>query len=286
MIDETNWWKEVDFHPKKDDAPVLRQGDSDSATESVIYNLQVALREAGESLGADGMYGPGTERAVRSFQRRVGLVADGTYGPKTAEALAGYENPRTLKQADLEWAAETLGWDVAVVMAVSEVESRGQGFFSNDRPAILFERHWMRRRLKTHGLKWRPWASKYPNIVSSSTGGYKGGTAEYGRLALAQSIHDTSALESASWGAYQIMGFHWQTLGYDSVQHYVEEMHKGERQHLEAFVAFNQANPTLLKAGREKDFLTYARGYNGRGQKGYDHRMATAYRKHETHLNA
>lgn len=93
MIDETNWWKEVDFHPKKDDAPVLRQGDSDSATESVIYNLQVALREAGESLDADGMYGPGTERAVRGFQRRVGLLADGIYGPKTAEALAGYENP-------------------------------------------------------------------------------------------------------------------------------------------------------------------------------------------------
>jgi D-alanyl-D-alanine carboxypeptidase/Putative peptidoglycan binding domain len=39
-------------------------------------------------LGVDGIWGPRTDEAFRSFQKRAGLVLDGIYGPKSHAALA------------------------------------------------------------------------------------------------------------------------------------------------------------------------------------------------------
>lgn len=36
---------------------------------------------------ADGVFGPATERAVKRWQRRDGLVADGIVGPQTRSAM-------------------------------------------------------------------------------------------------------------------------------------------------------------------------------------------------------
>ena len=60
-----------------------------SAGEDVV-RLQEALREAGFNPGApDGRFGPGTDAAVRAFQRSEGLLADGIAGPRTMAALYG-----------------------------------------------------------------------------------------------------------------------------------------------------------------------------------------------------
>ena len=63
--------------------PVLRRGSSGEAVEE----LQGLLAQAGYRVSIDGVFGPGTESAVRSFQRDCGLTADGVVGPATWEAL-------------------------------------------------------------------------------------------------------------------------------------------------------------------------------------------------------
>lgn len=277
MSEVTNWYDELDFHP---DAPdLLKRGDRDESEGGYVTQLQESLRRVGEKLSVDGIYGGGTERAVHRFQKRVGLVADGIVGEKTSAALEGYTFPESLQQSDVDRAAAELECEVEVVMAVSEVESRGRGFFPNARPAILFERHWMCRRLKHYGLDYQTACRQHPQVCNSSSGGYKGGVKEYGRLEEAQSIHDTSALESASWGAYQIMGFHWKTLGYPSVQDMVAKMEENEGNHLDAFVRFIKANPKMHRAIQKQDYLTFAKSYNGPAQKGYDRKMQNAYNR-------
>ncbi|SBW14691.1 hypothetical protein BR10RB9215_C11529 [Brucella sp. 10RB9215] len=53
-----------------------------------IADLQRGLRAAGfYHLSIDGIFGPGTEQAVKAFQRDHRLVADGLVGPKTMNGL-------------------------------------------------------------------------------------------------------------------------------------------------------------------------------------------------------
>ncbi len=105
-----------------------------------------------------------------------------------------------------------------MIKAVNEVESSGQGF-SGDKPKILFEGHIFWRRLKEHGLDPKNHRSGNEDILYSSwtRDHYIGGEGEHLRLNKAKLIHEDAALESASWGLFQIMGFRWESLGYKSV---------------------------------------------------------------------
>jgi hypothetical protein len=63
--------------------PMLKVG----STGQFVSALQTLLNEAGESLAADGIFGPLTRTAVRTFQAGSSLAADGIVGPMTWGAL-------------------------------------------------------------------------------------------------------------------------------------------------------------------------------------------------------
>ena len=67
---------------------VLHRSVSEPMLGDDVRMLQERLLEMGYNVGrADGIFGEGTESALRAFQREVGLAADGTVGPSTMRAL-------------------------------------------------------------------------------------------------------------------------------------------------------------------------------------------------------
>lgn len=260
---------------------LLRHGDTGYRVES----LQHALVQAGHAIAVDGRFGDRTEAAVRAVQRAHGLVVDGLAGPRTRAALGGRPDRHRLRQDDLVHAAERLGVELAAVMAVNEVESRGSGLHVGGpyggQAVILFERHIMRRRLIHHGIDPVPHQRQRPDLVNDRPGGYRGGAREHERLDNASRLHPVSAIESASWGLFQIMGFHWERLGYASARAWREAM-STEGQQLAAFTRFIDADRGLLTALRRQDWREFARRYNGPAfeRNDYDTRLAAAYRRH------
>ena len=49
--------------------------------------LQYLLRDRGHHVTVDGIFGPKTATAVRSFQQALGITIDGIVGPLTWRAL-------------------------------------------------------------------------------------------------------------------------------------------------------------------------------------------------------
>lgn len=63
---------------------VLKRGSSGPD----VLNLQTTLKQLGfDPNGTDGVFGPGTEAAVKAFQQSKGLTPDGMAGPATMAAL-------------------------------------------------------------------------------------------------------------------------------------------------------------------------------------------------------
>ena len=81
---------------------------------------------------------------------------------------------------------------------------------------------------------------------------------------------------------FQIMGFHWESLGYASAKAFVDLMYKSEGEHLKAFAKFMKVN-NLVRHLKTLNWAKFARGYNGPGYAAnkYDTKMADAYKKHQ-----
>jgi peptidoglycan hydrolase-like protein with peptidoglycan-binding domain len=63
--------------------PVVKSGHP----EHPVKTLQHLLRARGHTLPVDGVFGPATDAAVRSFQSSRSLLVDGIVGPQTWAAL-------------------------------------------------------------------------------------------------------------------------------------------------------------------------------------------------------
>lgn len=261
---------------------------NDTGTD--VSQLQRLLGTVGIPVAVDGWYGDATVAAVIAFQRRVGLVTDGEAGPKTLAALQnGVVTRGHLRQIDIDRAAERLG--VAAVMAVNAIESAGCGYLDDGRPVILFERHQLYRLLKETEVDANALAERYPALINPKRGGYAGGAVEWSRLAGARQAtaeYPYLAEQACSWGAFQIMGYHWQALGYESPAAFIVSMHSGEAAQLDAFIRFIEADPALHKALKAKKWAEFARIYNGPAYKEnhYDVKLARAFEQFDNPLVA
>lgn len=65
---------------------ILQRGSKNDDVKKMQERL-MALGYSLDKYGADGIFGPETEAALKKFQEEAGLVVDGIYGPKSHEAL-------------------------------------------------------------------------------------------------------------------------------------------------------------------------------------------------------
>jgi hypothetical protein len=197
---------------------------------------------------------------VSALQVRIGVEPDGKWGPKShAALLAHFTNTSApaVSAADIEAIAKRLGCSVKQVNAVSAVESAGGGYDNSGRPKILFERHWF------HRLTDGEWSTA--SFSNPIRGGYNESSWE--KLSAACGRNPDAAFSSASWGKFQVMGGHWQILGYPSAYSMAWTTIQSEADHYEMLVRYIEKFG-LLTALRSlsddpDDCRDFAKRYNG-----------------------
>lgn len=170
--------------------------------------------------------------------------------------------------------AKELGVEEAALRAVAEVESGNNGFYTNTKfPIVRLENHVLPRYQQTY------------KVPIKAFGINKFGVAEYNRFMEAFKYNSDSAINATSFGQFQIMGFHWKSLGYKSPQDFYTQMSKDAVAQFDAFIRFLIKN-NLVQYLKTKEWAKFAYRYNGAGYRAnsYDTKMAAAYEKWKKEL--
>lgn len=193
---------------------------------------------------------------------------------------------KTLTNERIAEIAKEFKIDPAALLAVKEVESGGSGFWPNGRAKILFEGHIFYRLLSkvVNNVRLNQLCRDFPNIVypTWNKNKYKGGLGEYSRFSQAMKIDKKLALQSASYGLFQIMGMNYALCGCSSVEEFVDKMNTSEEEQLKLTIKF-LFKQGLVKFLNTKHWASFARAYNGPGyaQNKYDVKLMNAYNKYK-----
>jgi hypothetical protein len=205
--------------------------------------------------------------------------------------------------AQLQVAAQALGWQVEMIRALVAKEVTESPFFTFNKqsiPKILFERHKFWRHLIKQGIDPRELLRQDPSLsdILSDVPYKRYGkfTEQYRRRERAMMIHRASALSACSYTAFQILGENFEACGYATVDEFVQAM-EDPANWLEAFVALvkhkgveHTLRPDCL------DFAAFSEAWNGSQYyvKQYDVELARLYQrelaaslpKHESMISA
>ncbi|PRA49252.1 hypothetical protein CQZ98_20760 [Pseudomonas sp. MYb115] len=181
-----------------------------------------------------------------------------------------------IEESDYIAAAAELGCEVEAIKAVAITETGSSGsYFSKSGDdqvvAILYERHYF------HRLTGGRFDASQSDLSDRSSGGYGSYSAQYEKLVRAYKLSPDAALKSTSWGRFQIMGSNHERAGYRTVEDFVRDHSRSEKNHLKGFVSFIKSDPSLSSAIVKKDWLKFALRYNGLEQQGYDIKMRDNY---------
>jgi hypothetical protein len=182
-----------------------------------------------------------------------------------------------LSKEDFINAAASIKVEPAMLEAVSVVESRGNGFLQDGSPIILFERH------KFYAFTNGKFAKTHPDICNKTPGGYGTVASQHARLQRAAALDRNAALQSASWGKFQLMGFNYKLCGFADLQSFINAMYESEVAQLAAFINFlkntTYKGKSLVYYLQIKDFASFAAGYNGKNYaiNQYDKKIKSNY---------
>jgi hypothetical protein len=187
-----------------------------------------------------------------------------------------------ITQRAIDRAAQSLGVKTAVIRAVMDVESKGDGFLPSGDVKILFEPHIFWKELKKVKVNPADFVKGNEDILYPVWGTklYGKYSEQWAKLQRAMLINNIAALCSASWGAFQIMGFNWPACA-ASLDEFVKNMRMSEDAHLTMFVDYIKS-VGLQDELQNKDWAGFARGYNGPSyaRNNYDKKLAAAYSKY------
>lgn len=174
------------------------------------------------------------------------------------------------------------GTPAAALVAIAIVETNGRAFApvgEGREPLIRFEGHVFDRRLgeekrriaRTAGLS-APRAGQIRNPA--------GQDARWRLLHQAAAIDPDAAYEATSWGLGQVMGLHWQKLGYAGATALAEEARRSAEGQFALVARFLKTGPFVERLERS-DWEGFARLYNGPGfaANTYDRKIASAFRQ-------
>ena len=189
--------------------------------------------------------------------------------------------PRALSDRDFDYLASQYDLEPAMVKALCEVESCGNGFTDDGWPMVLFEAHWFSK------LTERRWDTSCPNISTTKWNRQlysRGKTAdirckgEWARMREAMVLDRDAALQSASWGIAQVLGVNWQMCGFNAINDFLEAAHQSERSQLEIALRFIRGRG-LVQRLQQKDWAGFSERYNGSGYRAnrYDEKLKAAY---------
>ncbi len=166
--------------------------------------------------------------------------------------------------------------DIATAIAVLAVESGGNGFGKSGKVLIRFENHlfnsfWGKRNSKVYDKHFRYSKSKrwsghlFRKDKKSDWKSFHGNQdKEWEVLDFAYNLNKRAALFSASYGAPQILGTNYKVVGYNDTAEMLKAFSEDIRHHIIAL--FDFFNPAMVRHLQRKEFTSFARYYNGRGQ--------------------
>lgn len=183
----------------------------------------------------------------------------------------------------LQKIAERENYELAALLAIIEVESNGvpwEIINGNREPIIRYEGHYFDKLCdpRIRG------AARIAGVSSPKAGGVKNPASQVNRWKLVQKAANydpAAAYMSCSYGVGQVMGSHWKSLGFKSLEEFLKTVRSGLEGQVEVMVRFIRVNK-LDKELRDLDWSGFAAGYNGKNyaKNKYDTKMAAAYKRH------
>lgn len=156
------------------------------------------------------------QRFINQQKRSPLLVEDGVIGPIS---IAGVYQTFVNKQAvgitgaQIDEVAKSLGEKNSTrIRAIAEVESNGSGWSNNGMLKILYERHYFHR--LTKGRAGNTWFSNAKAGDYTLDADNDGINDSWEKLAAACRVDALAAFQSVSLTQFQIMGAHYEKLGY------------------------------------------------------------------------